>query len=70
MVEIEMGLTPTRLEVAGASMLTVPPFAPVVCDSEIAFVPTSTIWEPVMPVAPAVFPPVDTPPENAPPAGA
>ena len=57
-VEIEIPDTPTSEEVAGPRMETVLPFAPVVCDSDIAPEPTSTIWVPVIPVAPAVFPPV------------
>jgi hypothetical protein len=53
-----------RLEVAGALIDTVPPFAPVVWDRLIGPVPTRTICVPVSPVAPSVFPPVETPAEN------
>ena len=61
LVEIEMGLTPTRLEVAGALIDTVLPAVAVACDSEIGPLPTSTMRVPETPVSPAVFPPVDTP---------
>ena len=64
-VEIEMPLTPTSEEVAGPRIETVPPFAPVVCDSDIAPDPTHTSCVPVIPVAPAVFPRFETPAENA-----
>jgi hypothetical protein len=60
-VLIEMPDAPTRLDVAGALIVIVPPFAPVACDSEIGLDPTNTILDPVTPVSPAVFPPVDTP---------
>jgi hypothetical protein len=49
-----------------ALIVTVPPFAPVDCDKETMFEPTRTIWVPVIPVDPAVFPPVETPTDIAP----
>ena len=42
-------------------MESVPPFAPVVCESVMLFEPTSTSCVPVIPVAPAVFPRLEAP---------
>lgn len=61
---------PLRLEIGGALIVIVAadPAAPVACESEMGPEPTSTTL-PVdtVPVAPAVFPPVETPKLTPPP---